>query len=103
MILKIEHIAKKLRKARKAKQLSQRALSQKISLPQSHISNIEQGKVDLKTSSLVELARVLDLELMLIPRKMVTTVQGILNYQASDGDEVPRAYQIRGDNDDDSY
>ena len=44
-------------------------------MPQAHISKIENAAVDLKLSSLVELARVLGLELMLVPRRLVPAVQ----------------------------
>ena len=77
-----EHIAHTLRDARKARGLSQRALGAKAGVPQSHISKIENGAVDLRTSSLVELARVLDLELMLVPRKAIPAVQAIVRNSA---------------------
>ena len=48
-----------------------RELSAKFGVPQSHISKIENGAVDLRTSSLVALARVLDLELELVSKKTV--------------------------------
>ena len=70
-----EHIAESLKAARERKGLSQRALSAKAGVPQSHISKIERGAVDLRLSSLVELARVLDLELTLVPRKKLRDVQ----------------------------
>jgi transcriptional regulator with XRE-family HTH domain len=73
----IEHIGRTLRDAREARGLSQRALSAKAGVPQSHISKIENGAVDLRVSSLVELARVLDLELVLVPRKATPAVQSI--------------------------
>ncbi len=60
-----------------AKKLSQRALAVLVGLPQSHISKIERGLVDLQASSLIQLSRVLDLELMLIPRILVFTVQAL--------------------------
>ena len=59
-----EHIASTLKNARRAKGLGQRALGKKAAVPQSHISKIENGAVDLRVSSLVELARALHLELM---------------------------------------
>ena len=52
-----EHIAESLKAARERKGLSQRALSAKAGVPQSHISKIENGAVDLRLSSLVELAQ----------------------------------------------
>lgn len=73
----IEHIAQRLKEARERKGLSQRALSKLAGMPQSHISKIENGGVDLRVSSLVELARVLDLELALVPRKSVSAVRAV--------------------------
>jgi transcriptional regulator with XRE-family HTH domain len=72
------HIAATLRTAREAKGISQRALSEKAGVPQGHISKIENGAVDLRVSSLVELARVLDLELTLVPRKSLPAVNSIV-------------------------
>jgi transcriptional regulator with XRE-family HTH domain len=73
-----EHIVLTLKNTRAAKGLSQRALSELAGVPQSHISNIERGAVDLRLSSLVELARVLDLELTLVPRKSIPAVNSIV-------------------------
>lgn len=78
MIYATEHIASALRAARESKGLSQRELSAKSGVPQGHISKIENGAVDLRTSSLVALARVLDLELLLVPRKAVSAVNSIV-------------------------
>ena len=78
----IEHIARTIKAAREAKGLSQRALSVKAGVPQSHISRIESGAVDLRVSSLVELGRVLDLEMMLVPRKATSAVQSIVRSSA---------------------
>jgi transcriptional regulator with XRE-family HTH domain len=66
-----------LKDARERKRLSQRALGERIGVPQSHISKIENGKVDLQASSLVELARALDLEVMLVPRSLVPAVEAM--------------------------
>lgn len=73
----LENIAQELKAARNKKGLSQRELGAKVGIPQSHISKIENGAVDLKTSSLIELARALDLELMLVPRALIPAVQGL--------------------------
>lgn len=77
MLESIEHIVAALKAARQQKNLSQRALGSKTGLPQSHISKIENGEVDLQTSSLIELCRVLELELMLIPRQDVLMVRAL--------------------------
>lgn len=73
----IKHIADEIRAAREKKGLSQRALGAKIGIPQSHISRIEKGAVDLQASSLIEISRALDLELMMVPRTLVPAVQGL--------------------------
>jgi len=72
-----EQIAETLRKAREQKGLSQRALSARAGVPQSHISKIENNAVDLRISSLAAIAHALDLELALIPRKAVPVVKSV--------------------------
>lgn len=73
-----DHIARTLLEARKRKGLSQRALADLAGVPQSHISKIESGAVDLRLSSLIELSRALGLELELVPRSAVPAVQSIV-------------------------
>lgn len=89
MIDSIAHIASALKEARKEKKLSQRALSIKTGLPQSHLSKIENGAIDLQTSSLIEISRVLDRELMLVPREMVPTFQALLDSKLDKRHQVP--------------
>jgi transcriptional regulator with XRE-family HTH domain len=78
MIYATEHIFTALKDARRRKGLSQRDLSGQAGVPQSHISKIENGTVDLQLSSLFELARALDLEVMTVPRRLVPAVESIL-------------------------
>lgn len=77
MLSSIQHLAKAIRAARQNKGLSQRALSEKVGMAQSHISKIENGVVDVQTSSLVEIARALDLEVMLAPRHLLPVMEGL--------------------------
>jgi transcriptional regulator with XRE-family HTH domain len=100
-IYALEHLVNTLRAARVAGGLSQREISVKSDLPQSHISKIENGAVDLRTSSLVELARVLDLEVVLVPRRGLPAVRAIVRNltQAPHGSgevqrPVPPAYSL---------
>jgi transcriptional regulator with XRE-family HTH domain len=72
----IEELAARVREARIQKALTQKELGQRVGLPQSHISKIEKGIVDLKLSSLVEIARALDLEITLVPRRALPAVEG---------------------------
>lgn len=85
MAYSAEQLAMHLRAAREAKGLSQRALSKLVDVPQSHISKIETGGVDLRLSSLVEIARALDLEVMLVPRNTIAAVQAITRQSRSSG------------------
>jgi transcriptional regulator with XRE-family HTH domain len=77
MTYSTEHIVGALKAARQQKGLSQRELSAKAGVPQGHISKIENGAVDLKLSSLIALARILDLEIMAVPRRLVPAVQAL--------------------------
>lgn len=74
----IDEISRTIKAAREAKGLSQRALAKMAGVPQSHISKIENAGVDLRVSSLTEIARALDLELALVPRKTVPAVKSIV-------------------------
>lgn len=58
--------------------LSQRALADKVGLAQSHISKIERGAVDPQTTSLVEIARVLGLELSLVPTPLMPALRALI-------------------------
>ena len=78
MSYKTEEIVKALKAARKSKGLSQRALAEKAGVLQTQISKIENGATDFRTSTLVALARALDLELALVPRKAVSAVQSVV-------------------------
>jgi transcriptional regulator with XRE-family HTH domain len=77
MIPVIQHLTIALKTARAEKNWSQRQLSKTTGLPQAQISRIENSAVDLKASTLIELARALDLEVMLVPRRHVPTVKGL--------------------------
>lgn len=72
-----EEIVKALRDAREVSGMSQRALSAKAGLSQSHISQIESGTLEPGLSKLVDIARALDLELVLVPRKMVPAINSL--------------------------
>lgn len=74
----LEEITGALKQTREGKGLSQRALSKKAGLTQKHISKIENAEVDLRLSNLLKLARALELEVMLVPRKAVPAAQGLV-------------------------
>jgi transcriptional regulator with XRE-family HTH domain len=94
----LEGIGNSLKKARLDKGLSQRALSNAAGIPQSHISRIETGSVDLRLSSLIDLARTLDLELVLVPRSHVPAVRSLVRMGEADQEAHP-AYRLGADDD----
>ena len=74
----VEYLAKTLKAARESKKLSQRGLSRSTGMPQAQISKIENAAVDMKASTLIGLARSLDLEVMLVPREYLPAVKSII-------------------------
>ncbi len=86
MTYEAEKIAATLKAAREKKGLSQRALSARSGVPQSHISKIENSGVNLKIASLAAIANTLDLEIALVPRKALPAVKSITRTI----DDVPR-------------
>lgn len=86
------HIAGHLKAARKRKGITQADLGAKVGVPQSHVSRMESGTIDLKLSSVIEYARVLDLELMLVPRNLVPALQSLIrSRKPTSGDVVEDA------------
>ena len=79
----LEEIGTTLKQARERKGLSQRALSAAADVPQAQISKIENGSVDLKLSTLLRLARTLELEPVLAPRKALPAVKSVIRSTAS--------------------
>ena len=71
-------IIKALKSARLEKKLKQYELGSKLGLPQSHISKIEQGVTDPRLSTVTDMARVLDQELVLVPRAMLRVIKAII-------------------------
>ncbi len=67
----VQDISATLRNVRKARGLSQRELGMRIGLTQAQISKIEGGRVDPRLSSVVEFARGVGVEVMLVPRRVV--------------------------------
>ena len=65
--------------------ISQRALADLVGLPQSHISKIESGKTDLRLSTFLEIAAVLDLEVTL---GSAMTVADLSSKETDQGDAL---------------
>lgn len=87
-----EALGKSLKRARTEKGLSQRDVCDRSRVPQ-------RGLVNFSVETMVELARVLDLEPILVPRKFIPAVTGIIRRRA-EGPPRP-AYTLDSDEDDD--
>jgi transcriptional regulator with XRE-family HTH domain len=77
-----------IRTARLDRQLSQAALAARLGLRQRQISDLERGTVDARVSTIQNVARALDLELMLIPRPLISAVEA-LQRASGEGDQRP--------------
>jgi transcriptional regulator with XRE-family HTH domain len=62
---------------------SQQDLGQLTGLPQAHISGIETGKIVPRFDTLLDLVRVLDLDLLTVPRALVPAVQALIREHGS--------------------
>jgi len=72
-----EHI----KEARLKRGWSQRKLGADVGLPQPHISAIESGEIVPRFDTLLDIVRVLDLDLLLVPRSLVPAVQSLIRAQ----------------------
>jgi transcriptional regulator with XRE-family HTH domain len=71
----------KLKEARNNRGWGQRELGAKIGLPQPHISAIESGEVVPRFDTLLDIVRVLEWDLLLVPRSLVPAVQSLIRAQ----------------------
>jgi transcriptional regulator with XRE-family HTH domain len=82
-----------LMEARRQRGWSQAELGQRVGLPQMHISAIETGKVVPRFDTLLELVRVLDHDLVLVPRDLVPVVRSLVQdrhvLESGEGEERP--------------
>lgn len=73
-----EAIRRELKEARGRRGWSQRELGRRVGLPQAHISAIETGKTVPRFDTLLDLVRVLDRDLVLVPRALVPAVHALI-------------------------
>jgi len=82
-----------LKDARGKRGWSQRDLANRLGIAQRHISGIESGKTVPRYDTLLELVRMLDSDLIMVPRALVPVVQSLvrehLKDQQGDRDERP--------------
>src|SRR5262245_21750951 len=85
----VQSVIQTLRETRHAQALKQVDLANKLGVQQSQISNLEREAVDPRLSTIRDVARVLDLELMLVPRQLIPVIDGLLRRKASTAEERP--------------
>jgi HTH-type transcriptional regulator / antitoxin HipB len=88
MRLQVQPLLQRLVSLRQSRSLSQRQLAERLELPQSYLSNVENGKVDIRLSGFVQIARYLGFEVMLVPQSMVSVVEGVLEPRQNDPQQV---------------
>src|SRR6266852_8432483 len=69
---------RELKEARRKRGWSQAELGRRAGLPQMHISGIESGKIVPRFDTLLDLVRVLDYDLLMVPRALVPAVQALV-------------------------
>ena len=84
-------IRRTLKEARVKRGWSQRDLVSRVGLTQRHVSGIESGKIVPRYDTLLELVRILDHDLLMVPRALVPVVQSLirdhLKDQSGEGEE----------------
>jgi transcriptional regulator with XRE-family HTH domain len=75
----------------------QRQLGAAVGLPQPHISAIESGEIVPRFDTLLDLVRVLDLDLLLVPRPLVPAVQSLIRAQREPESEEKPLYAVNED------
>jgi len=69
---------RELKAARLKRDWSQAELGLRVGLPQMHISGIETGKIVPRFDTLLDLVRVLEYDLLMVPRSLVPAVQSLI-------------------------
>ncbi len=74
-------LRRELISARRAHGWTQSELGKRLGLPQMHISGIETGKIVPRYDTLLELVRILDRDLLMVPRALVPAVRAMIRDQ----------------------
>jgi len=97
-----EDMRRTLKEVRQKRGWTQRYLASRLGLTQTHISGIESGKIVPRYDTLLELVRILDRDLLMVPRALVPVVQSLIRDhlqpdQKGEGEE--RSLYADGDED----
>ena len=95
-----EDMRRELKEARVKRGWSQRELGSRLGLPQMHISGIELGKIVPRYDTLLELVRILDRDLLMVPRALVPVTLSLIRdhlRQDQQGESEERSLYADGD------
>lgn len=90
-----EGLRKELKEARLKRGWSQLELGRRAGLPQAHVSAIETGRTVPRFDTLLDLVRVLDRDLVLVPRELVPAVQALIRDYRRTAEEGPEGEAAR--------
>lgn len=90
-----------LKQARKQQNMTQKTLGKKLDMPQGYISKIERAEINLTLNNFIELARILGLELMLIPKLYILPVKNLCSSNLSSQNEDDPLYSLDENEDSD--
>lgn len=90
-------LRQQIKDARAKRGWGQRELGAQIGLPQPHISAIESGEVVPRFDTLLDLVRVLSLDLLLVPRALVPAVLSLIRAQQEPEGSEERFLYAGGD------
>jgi len=79
-----EELVRTVQAKRTQERISQRALAVRSGLTQAHISQIETGRLEPGLSSFIQMVRALDLEVVIVPKKLLPAVEGVLRSNSND-------------------
>jgi len=86
-----EAISRELKAARLRRGWSQAEVGRQVGLPQTHVSGIETGRIVPRFDTLLDLVRVLGMDLVLVPQSLVPAVGALVRDSRTDkaSDERP--------------
>lgn len=84
----LRQFGRSLERERKKRGLSQRALGENSGATQSQVSRIENGEVDPRLSTAIELTRALEMDLILVPRRRLSAVEAVIGREEKEAKPI---------------
>jgi transcriptional regulator with XRE-family HTH domain len=84
------HLYKKIAELRHRQEFSQRELAERLHVPQSYLSKVESGKLDMGLANFVDVVRYLGAEVMIVPASMVPIISAMVSPDGEGNQNRPR-------------